>query len=127
MARQIISCKLLNIILSLTHRLYGIIVIETRLFNFNSRPPDPSGFNDAAPYDSSGQYYITAAWNDATQIPSSYTVGNESSTTVDGVAYFNAKLKTGVEYAILYRVEIVSDNDMVGIASSLSVVVSRQQ
>ena len=96
-------------------------MIETRGINFDSDPPDPSEFGDAIAHDPSlsQSYYITAAWNDATQIPGLYVVGNQSSTTVDGNTYSNARLKSGEEYAILYRVEIVSDNDMVGMASSL--------
>ena len=97
-------------------------MIETRGRNFDANPPPrPSEFEEAAAYDPSlaQQYYITAAWNNATQLPLSYIVGNESFLTVNGITYSNTRLKSGEEYAMFYRVEIVSDNDTVGIDSVL--------
>ena len=100
------------------NRFYGIIVVDTRGVVFTNDPlqdPDPSNFSGATFYkrEANQQYYITAAWSDASMVPLDFIVGDETSTVVDGDVYFNARLGNDREYAIFVRIDIVSDNDQV--------------
>ena len=100
------------------NRFYGIIVVDTRGVVFTNDPlqvPDPSVFANATFYEreANQQYYITAAWSDASMVPLDFVVGDETSTMIDGVEYFNARLGNDREYAIFVRIDIVSDNDQV--------------
>lgn len=46
-------------------------------------------------------------------VPLKFLVGNETTTIVDGVRYFNARLRDDREYAIVIRIDTVSDNEQV--------------
>ena len=77
---------------------------------------DHAVFDDAGPYDAQDDdqtYYITAAWGSASEVPSSLVVGDESTTVVNGETYLNARLRSNTEYAIFYRVEVMSDTNEV--------------
>ena len=109
------SASWLNKILCIfPHRFYAIIVVDTRQVqrDFLESPPDASQFDDAPRFDETERqpYYITAAWDDSTAVPSSFIIGNESTTVVDGTTYVNGRLRQGRQYAVFYRIEIVSDN-----------------
>ena len=78
--------------------------------------PNQSMFEDAGPYDAQDleqTYYITAAWSDAASVPTSFIIGNGSTTEVLGDTYLNARLASGTEYAVFYRVQIESDDGSV--------------
>ena len=108
--------------MSLSHRFYAIIVVDTRQaernftdnppIDFMDNPPDQSRFNDAKPYDETVRqpYYITAAWSDPSLVPQFFVIGDETTTAVNGITYVNGPLRQGTQYAIFYRVETVSDN-----------------
>ena len=87
-------------------RLYGVVV--------DSRPDDISdlnaGYPNIGPYTRGATYYLAAAWSDPAEVPSTFTVGDGTTTEVGGVVYWNAPLNAGVSYGLVIRVEIVSDN-----------------
>lgn len=98
-------------------RFYAIIVVRiTDAFNVEN-PPDQREFEDARAYDPQASpaqlYYITAAWDDPDRVPSSFIVGNGSTTVVDGTTYENTNLRSDTSYAVLFRIDIQSDTDMV--------------
>ena len=70
-------------------------------------------YNSAGPYDRTAnppqQAYITAAWSNPLAVPSSFTVGDGSSTTANDRAYENVGLSSDTDYAYLIRFDIMSD------------------
>ena len=98
----------------ISHRLYAVIVVDTRQVqrDFLESPPNSSQFDDAGPFDENlhQTYYITAAWDNSSSVPSSFLIGDESTTEVNGTTYVNGRLRQGRQYAVFYRIEIVSDN-----------------
>ena len=43
-------------------------------------------------------------------MPQSFVIGDETTTEVNGITYVNGRLRQGRQYAVFYRVEIVSNN-----------------
>ncbi len=86
-------------------------------------PVGTSTFSDAGPYNATSvpeqTYYVTAAWDDPDRVPFGYIVGNESSTEVGGVTYLNARLRPSTEYAIFFRIRLMSDTDEVSTYSAI--------
>lgn len=72
---------------------------------------------------SSVSYYIAAAWDNPNDVPSSLTAGDGRTTIVNGVTYVNVALNSGTSYALLVRVDIVSDNNQPLIQYSEKVIV----
>ena len=58
-------------------------------------------------------YYITAAWDNANAVPSTFTIGNGSKTIVNDITYENTNLESDTQYAVLYKIDITSDTDEV--------------
>ena len=103
-----------------------MVVVDTSVLDdFTNNPPDPSTFHDAGPYNvlrGWTAFHITAAWNRASEVPSPLVVDNRSMTMVNGETYFNARLQPNREYAIFYRVEVMSDTNEVSFFNSSSCV-----
>lgn len=107
--------------LPLFSRFYAIIIIRiTDTFN-RENPPDSSEYMDAMAYRSTAdppqEYYITAAWDNPRDVPDMYTVGDETTTMVDGVTYENVALSSDSDYAYIIRFDIMSDTDEVSVVS----------
>lgn len=100
-----------------SYRFYAIIIIRiTDTFN-QDNPPERSSYEDAMPYSSTAdppqEYYVTAAWDDPNNVPSIFTVGDETTTTANGMNYENAALSSDSDYAYIIRFDIMSDTDEV--------------
>ena len=72
---------------------------------------DQSVYDDAGPYQSGAEYYITAAWAGAnvTRVPDSFIIGNGSVSYADGRTYVNAKLSSNSRYTVFVRIDLDSD------------------
>ena len=53
--------------------------------------------------------YITAAWGNPLNVPTMFTVGDGTLTTVDSVMYENVGLSSDTDYAYIIRFDIMSD------------------
>lgn len=97
-----------------SHRLYEIIVVDTRLVqrDFLDNPPSTTQFGDAPLFDETErqEYYVAAAWDDSNAVPPFFVIGDESRTVANGITYVNGRLRQGTQYAVFYRIETVSDN-----------------
>ena len=69
-------------------------------------------YDDTGPYNAMNpaQPYVAAAWDNAQDIPSTLVVGDGVRREAGGEIYTNVALESNTQYAVLVRVEIVSDN-----------------
>ena len=89
-------------------RLYAVIVVlVTPEFD-----PNTMNYDNVGPYDTAnpGRPYVAAAWDNAQKVPNTLLVGNGIMTRAGDVEYTNVPLRSNTMYAVLVRVEIVSDN-----------------
>ena len=94
-----------NIVISMQHvlcRLYGIVVVLN--------PGSDIDFMNIGLYTNGASQYITAAWDNSTEIPSQFTVGDGIITVANDVGYLNAPLSPERVYGFLIKVQVVSDN-----------------
>ena len=91
-------------------RFYAIVVVRS-----GEPASDPNVYLDAGPYTPDATYYIAAAWdsNGISSVPDTYTVGDGTTTTANGVAYVNAELRQNTQYTIFIRIDIESDTNQV--------------
>ncbi len=88
------------------YRYFGIVVVETVPGDeFNSTTDNfDLAYPDLKPYNRSDSnvYYIAAAWNNVTDIPTQFSIGDGSTTMAvhNGLTeqYYNPKLKSTTEY-----------------------------
>ena len=100
-------------------RFYAIIVIRiTDSFNRDS-PPDVGDYLDAMPYNSDAeppqQFYITAAWEDPTEVPRTFTIGDGTITKARDTTYENVGLSSDTDYAYIVRFDIMSNTNEVSL------------
>ena len=89
-------------------RLYAVIVVLVTLeFDRNTMIYDNVGPYDTANPD---RPYVAAAWDNAQQVRDTLVVGNGMMTRAGDMEYTNVPLRSDTPYAVLVRVEIVSDN-----------------
>ena len=62
------------------------------------------------PFKENSLQYIAAAWDNFSEIPSQFTVGDETVTVANGVGYYNAPLSPEREYGFLVKVQVASDS-----------------
>lgn len=87
-------------------RFYGVVVDLTPNSDFDLNDDYPN----IGPYMPGAPYYIAGAWDISSEVPWSFTVGDGQTTVVNGVTYVNVALNSGTSYALLVRIDIVSDN-----------------
>ena len=74
-----------------------------------------SDYTDAQPYgiNQSVNYYIAAAWGEddvqGGQVPDMLLVGDQTSTTANGVVYMNGPLESNTRYSLFVQYDIDSD------------------
>ena len=94
-------------------RFYAIIIIRITGTFDRENPPDQDAYNSAVAFnpmaDPPREAYITVAWGDALDVPTLFTVGDGTSTTVNGVDYENVGLASDTDYAYIIRFDIMSD------------------
>ena len=101
------------------YRYYGVIVVPDPDMDFN---PEVDNFNsvypNVQPYESreGNRYYITAAWNDVTDVPDRFTAGDESTTMAMrsdvNETYFNAELDRFTPhcyYVVVHHISSIGD------------------
>ena len=90
---------------------YSLVVVSNPISSFNiSRDDFNAAYPNLQPYASHGSnsYYITAAWNNPNDVPNSFKVGDELTTTAvrNGTqeSYYNAKLSRQTPYCVYIMV-----------------------
>ena len=74
------------------------------------KPRNDVNLTDIGPYTDGTPQYITAAWDNSSEIPSQFTVGDETITVANGIGYYNAPLNLEKGYGFLVKVQVASDN-----------------
>ena len=74
------------------------------------KPSNNVNLTDVSAHTGSTLQYITAAWDNCSEIPSQFTVGDGTVTVANGVGYYNAHLSPERKYGFLVKVQVASDS-----------------
>ena len=98
-------------------RYYGVVVVPDPDSDFDFGMDDfTSTYPNVQPYNNRGsnRYYITFAWNNVSEVPESFVVGDESSTTAnrsgEEETYFNAELQRSTTHCTYVLVHYFPDD-----------------